>query len=523
MRGAEPRICLAALLVASFALRATLGSVGLDSTRNFDERFTLHNVRALLEGRPPANAYYPGLSYLPQTAVLAASQALYRLTGWERLAVFRGEAFSPTAYLLCRWLAALYGTLAIALVYRVGKRLACLGEAEPASHAAWAGLAGAALLAALPAHVSASAQVKPDVLVVLLALLAFDWSLSAALEPTRRGFLRAGAGVGLAVAAKYTGVGAALPLAVGALVRKPVEESSRSRLLRWLGLAALASIITFLLLNPFLPVVLRYLPELAEIYQRKGAEAGGSHLGVLGAELRFLLRHHGWLLTGVALASLAWLSARAWRAERREERVGASMVLAWPLGYSLLYAAATTLFKGQNYLPVAAFTSIAAGLGIAAAGKWVAVRWPRRRMRPAFAGWSLAALGLFGAVLLFRAPVAEVYREVVPSTYDRAAALLVGRLQPLALSHVVFERRDEPLRVTAGGTRAAMQVVTHLGAEPPEALDLADAEVFLGERLESPRAELYRQRLAAAGAGAQRLEAQPFAAHGPSLAVLLHR
>ncbi len=110
----------------------------------------------------------------------------------------------------------------------------------------------------------------------------------------------------------------------------------------------------------------------------------------------------------------------------------------------------------------------------------------------------------------------------MPSTYDRATALLLDRLQPLGLSHVVFERRDEPLRVTAGGTRAALQVVADLAAEPPEALDLADAEIFLADRLASPQAGFYRQRLAAAGPGAVRFEPRFFSAHGPALVVLLH-
>ncbi len=501
------RVLLAALLVLSFGLRFASSSVGLDSTRNFDERFTLHNVRAFLDGRfVPANGFYPGLSYLPQTLVLAASREVYRATGWEGAAVFLadGQTFSPTAYLLARLLSVLYGTLSVWLVYRLGRRLY-----DPV-----VGLLAALLLSAMPAHLTASVAIKPDVLVVLLVLVAFDLAVSAIEAPTLRRYVQAGAAVGLAVAAKYTGVGAAIPLTLGTLWPRPLEGRRWGRLV----LAGAAAVGAFLLVNPFLPVLLSYLPELTGIYAKKGAEAGGSHLGMLALELRFLVRHHGAVLTGVALASMA---ALAWRARRHpdpRERGRAGLLLAFPLGYSLLYAAATTLFKGQNYLAVGAFTSLAAAWGTTTA--------VRRFALPRLGRWGVPAVAWAASLLVavvLRPGIELVYAEVVPTTHERAGAVLLAAFQPLEAHLLVYERRkreDPPLRVTAGAIKSGTLVVPSLAEVPATSLDRADAEVFLAERLAEPS---YRERWERTPeAGRLRFGPRWFFARGPELVVLFH-
>lgn len=511
------RVALGVLLALAFALRAWHGGVGLDSTRYFDERFSLHNVEAVLRGGglTPVNAYYPGLSYLPQTAVLAVSEALARWTGDGRFAVFGpGGAFSPLAYRLCRLLSALYGVLSLWLLFRIGRRLF-----SPA-----VGLAAALLLAAVPTHVVASAIFKPDVLVVLLTLLAFDWSLTAVERGGAGRYLLAGAGIGLAVAAKYTGAGAALPLVAGVLVGGGLRRSptARWRLLGRLALAAAAAVAAFALLNPALTVVVDFLPELLEIYQRKGAQAGSSHLAVLVAEGRYLLRHHGVVVIAVAAAGLGGLAVRALRGGDAGERRRLAMLLAYPLGYSLLYAAATTLFKGQNYLAVTAFTSLAAAWLLVAAWRRLADRLPALGRRSAMAAaWVVAAVA---AGWLLAPSVRVTYAEAVPATARQAVELLAARLAPVALREVVVERDDErPLWVAVGGSRAATVAVDGFAGLDPAVLDRADAEVFPAARLDGPEADVYLRRLAAAGpAAVTRLDPGLLRAHGPALIVVVH-
>ncbi len=89
-------IALLALLLVSFGLRAWDASQGLNAKRYYDERFPLKNVSGiLLHGEiRPRHAFYLSLSYLPQTAALAASQWLFDVTATSRS---RSSALRATA------------------------------------------------------------------------------------------------------------------------------------------------------------------------------------------------------------------------------------------------------------------------------------------------------------------------------------------------------------------------------------------------------------------------------------------
>lgn len=492
---------LAALLAVSFALRVWYGSADPTSLRFYDERYSFHNVTALwLHDRgEPANAYYPSLSFLPQTALLWASETASRWTGLEILSVRGGpgQPWSPTAYLLCRGLSALYGTLSIYWLFRIGRRL--FGPAV--------GWTAALLLSVVPHHLFSSAMFKPDILVVWLVLVAFEWSLDAVERVDLRRFGVAGVGVGLAVAAKYTGVGAAIPLTVGALAGRRRSRRTWGLLI----LAGLASIVTFLVLNPWIGATLGYLPELAEIYETKGEEAGGSHGGVLLAELGFLWRHHGPAVFPFLLLGAATLVPRA-KAHR-----GVLMTFAWVVGYSALYAAATTLFKGQNYLPVVPFTALWAGWGVVWSVRRAVERMPVLR-QPALG----LLMGLLGLGILFVPAVGRIYGEVVPTQADRAAGWLAGRLPDLDERHVVYETWSEDgFWVRAGGSRAASRPVERLPDVDEKELDRADVEVFPVSRLEGEDADVYLRRLARGGT-VRRFEAEAFRGRGTELLVLLH-
>lgn len=498
------------LLAVTLAMRVWNGSAGLDASRFFDERFSLRNVSMILvDGSSrPANAFYGSLSYLPQTAALWTSQKLYEITGNEIFAIFKdnaGDGWSKTAYFIVRLVCAIFGTLSIWLTFLLGRRLfdPCVG------------LLGAALFAAFPRHILASTEFKPDILVVLLVILTFLWCLDVVQKPSLRAFMWAGAGVGMAVAAKYTGVGVAIPLTVGVLYGGWRER----RTWGWLIGAGLASIFTFALLNIHLAVIIEYLPRIWRIMESKGDATGGSRLDVLGIEFQFLVRHHRWPLMIFVLLGCAGMIRRAWdRSVDFMPRVSAIMVLSYIFGYSLLYAAATKLFKGQNYLPVAAFTSLLAAWTLLGLWNRVASRWTWVR------AWPLAVL-LWGGFLtyVFAYPYDIVYHAVVPSTQRNAEKILRRHLRPLELRRVFYEPLERPLIAsTPGGHWLVTQPRDRLTDEPERTLDGSDAEVFKADRLTGDDAQAYLRRATRQGVRSERIEPSWFEAHGPSLVVLLH-
>lgn len=517
------RLALPALLAAAFALRAWYAVPVLNADRFYDERYSLANVHALVVegGQGKFNGFYPSLSFLPQSLVLAAVDRLHRATGVAALAVFSdtSDGFTATAYLLCRWVTALFAILGLWATYRLGRRL----------FSPEVGLLAAVLLAAMPAHLGNSALFKPDMLVVLLTVVAFGWGLDAGERPSARRFLLAGCGVGLAVAAKYTGVGVAIPVAAAALYGGWRERR------RWggLALAGLASAVTFVALNPHLPVILSYLPRLQRIAEGKAAYYGTTHGSVAVAEGRFLLVHHGPVVLAFVVAGLAGLAWRAAGAGRRNEggaggrgeegseglerRRAAAELVAYVAGYSALLVAGSKAFRGQFYLPVAPFTALAAAWAMAGLWQRLASRWPLLS-RPAVA----AAAWLAAALVLLWPTASLTYFEAVPSTYTQAETLLAGSLPRPWLRRVVYERRERSLQPRQGANPMAMVAVERLDQVPPEDLDRADAEVFFGDRLAGAGDGFLLARLAKRAGPAVRLEPRPFRAWGPPLVVIVH-
>ena len=513
--GRSPRWVVWALLaitLVGLGLRLWIAGARPDNTRHFDERFSLRNVEVfVLEGSLEAkNAYYPNLSWLPQAVVLRASEGLHRATGIEALSVFSersSDGWSKTAYYLARGVSVLWGVLGILTVFVLGRRL--FGPRV--------GLAAAALIAALPPHIVASGLIKPDILVSLMVTVTFLWGLDAAARPTLGRFLLAGVGVGLAVSAKYTGVGAAFPVVVAALWGgwRPARL-----LLRRTGLLAAAgtsAVAVFFLLNPHAAVVFEYLPRLWGIMESKGEAGGGSHLDVLVQEAMYPVRHHGLLLAALAAGGGVAVAARLLRRGDGARRREAAMLLAYALGYPLLYAASTRLFKGQNILPVASFTALLAGWALIALWDRAARLWPALRR-----GWVAGLLALAAAAVLFARPARIVYETAVPSTYDRASRYLTALLGPPEAVRVYYEKRDRALAPNRAGHRLTSLAVDRLTKVPADDLRRADGAVFFADRLQEDGADFYVRRVAERAGRARRFEAQPFEAWGPELVVVLH-
>lgn len=504
---------LAGLLLVSFALRLWDASQGLHAGRYFDERFTLKNVTQILDGDfRPRHAFYLSLSYLPQAAVLAASRGLYDLTGIEALSIYSEQAadrYSPTAYLLCRLCNVLYGVFSLWMVFLIGRRLG----------SAWVGLVAAAVLAAFHRHVLSSAEFKPDILVVFLTTVTFYWTLAAAFRPTLGRYLRLGLGIGLTVSAKYTGIASCLPITAAALYHGFGPRRDR-RQLGWLVLAGLTSFVTFVALNPFLAVVFRYIPKLVNGYAAHGKAEHSNHWVVFLRQINFLIVHHGWLTALFVLAGtigILWRLRRPAPEDTPEWRIGWSLVLSIVLGYSFLHAVGMTLFRGQNYMPVAPFTSLLAAWAMVETWRALTRRVPALAARPiAVAVWTVAGLLLLGQQL------AVVYGRVIPSNWSAAREVLTARLAPLELRHVAYEKVAGALRL-GGKNRALTTAVDRLDQLDPALLDRADAEVFPERRLDGPATEFYRRRIARLDPRqVVRVSSRLFRNRGETVVLLLH-
>lgn len=506
-RSTAARLALAVVLVYALGLRLWPAFTDLDPSRHYDERFGFDNVRSLLVDRSiePRHAFYPSLSYVPHTGFVAASQTLHEWTGIDLFEVLERnapEGFTPTAYLLARTVSLLAGLLSLWVTYRLGARIA----------GPWTGVLAAFFLASTLSHIQHSALFKPDILVVLFSAVALLWSLEAALEPSLRRYAAVGAAIGLAMSAKYTGINAALPIAVVAGV-----AGWRDRR-HWRGLvgAGAVSIVLFVALNPSLGKLFEYLPRILDIYASKGAAEGGSHLAVVGRQARFLVGHHGIVVAAAALLGSAVALRRLTGAETSEtRRLGAALLLAHSLGYSTLYALTTTLFRGQNYLPVSISVAVLAG--------WAAV-WSGRRLGRGLHGRAVRFLLPAAFLLLVAAvaqrPLSSVYHTEVPRTIDRAAAAAVQGLDHLDMRSVYFERHQDRQRLP---TPLPMAVpAERLSEIPPLELDLADAEIFPSARLEGEEGADYMRRLLRPGARARRIGPRFLASHGPGLVVLRH-
>lgn len=511
-------VLLALLIAASLALNVWYASDGLHAGRYWDERFSLQNVQAILDSGSlrPANGYYQALSYLPQTAVLAASRALHRRTGHEPLAVLDQEGeFTPTAYLLCRLLQTLYGAGSLLLTFAVGRRLFSPGI----------GLLAAFFLAATPWHVQASSIYKPDVLLMLTVLLTLWWSLRALARPSDLRWLLAGCGVALAASTKLNGALACVPVVVGVLGS---EGSWRLRARRLL-VAAGGGLALFALLNPFFVLYPTYFVRNLDHYAARAEAYGGTHLAVLWRAAGLLVDGavHGPVVGTLALlAGTAFALGLLRRTGRFRAPVEGWMLLSAPLAYALAYATVTAHFKGNNFVPVIPFSSLLAAWGLVGICRRAGARWPR--LRSPWVRAPAAAL-LVGALAV--APFLYSYRRRVPTTEELALAFLDRRfeLEAPTAARLVYseapgaEAGASPIADTLPAAPLAVVPVTRLEALSPRRLEAADGEIFPASRLDEAGAGWYRRRLAEPPArAAGRFAPVPFAARGPARIAIGH-
>jgi hypothetical protein len=492
---------LALVLAMAFGARLWMA---LSAPRFFDDHYVLNNILPFLNGAlQPRQSYYGTLSWLPQALFVKVCDFLHSRTGLAALAV-RGtqfEGFTLGAFRIMRMFVVFYALVSLWVIYLVGRRLF-----SPA-----VGLAAAAVLAAYPQHVRSSIQLKPDMMALMLTLITLYWTVEAVRSPRLSRFLRSGVGVGLAASAKYIGLASCLPLTVWSLWAGLRDR----RLWAWLVLAGLASIVTFLVLNPFFGEVLHFGNRLVWYYGRKAHEEQSGHLDVWRGELDFLIYQHGWFL-GACLLLGTFLLARRFRS-REEDGAAAVLPLSLALGYPVVHGLGMTLFYPHNLLPALGGTALVCAWGMVRGGQWLLER-PAARLRvTSFLVWALP-----GAFLLAR-PFAYAYGRLVPDNWVMAESTLRAELGSPEIRHVAYEPEDARLGLAAGWRSPALTAVPILAALPPAQLDLTDAELFPLSRARGFQAAFYQgRRRRLAPECAREIHASPFRSQGEPLLLLLH-
>ena len=473
------------LLHALLALWLALHNLG--PTDFWDEKFNVENVLSILgtgELRP-ANAFYGPVSYWPQTALLAAMDRLAAASGVELLAVRQADgALSAPARMAARLVSLLWGSLAIVWTARLARRLF-----SPA-----VGLTAAAVLAGSPWAIRGLVDFKPDSLLLFATLLALGWLLDAVERPGTGRFALAGAGVGLAAAAKLNGVFLAPVFLLGVVLARPAAGWLRR--VRWLLLGGLAAAGVYLALSPWVGDTLSHLERNVRHYRGGGAAMGRGELvwallGDLAAP-----EFHGPLLGGVAyLGILLGLLAVARRRIGRERLGLALPFFAFPVVYLLLYVASTTYYKQNNFLQLLPFTAVA----VAATARAIGARAGRRAAAGAMAAVAAVALAQ---------GVHWTYAAVVPTTGERVARILRDRLEPLAPRLGIFAGDEEaaPWAWRYRSSDGTMEFVSWRpvevpGAVPDAELDLADCELLplAAGSVELPAARRRRELVTWAG------------------------
>lgn len=399
------------ILVASLGVRMWYGNFEPRPSRFWDEQYTLDNIRPVYADASlaPVSGYYPSpwVSVPPALALWSAESARSVTGGaWVAMDPSNGR-FVPGAYRIMRWLQALYGTAGVLLIFLIGRRM----------FDTRVGLLAATLLGAMPWHIHASGYIKPDAQLVAFVLLAFLAALAALDRPTAWRHGLAGLAIALAASAKLTGVVIAVALGVGTLLLARREPTR----LVLLGLSGVLAFLAFIATNPYWQGYLHLIRGLRRDYALRTEAA--SPWGIPGDLIRQILDNFGLgpLAGALAIGGIATLAFAAvtGRGARSIDRVRIAAMLAFPVVHTAMYAAQTSYFKGNNFLPVLPFAILAAS--------WALVALTTRTPRPEIA---LAIAGVAVVGLAANAGASYVYRSVTPETHDLASSFIhrgIGR------------------------------------------------------------------------------------------------
>ena len=315
---------LAAIVLAAAALRVHHLDWGLPDL--FEEATPFFQGWDMWHWGPPLSVdpdpqffRYPSLTFYVHFAAQGVAAALFRATGQVASLADIPVAFladrSPFLF-TSRLVTALLGVATIWAVFLLGRRIGGVA----------AGLAAAALIAVNPFHIESSQHIEVDVPLAFFIAWGLGECVRLLGEPTLRRHLFAGALVGLATSAKYTGALLAAPLLTAHLLAQ--WDAGGWRRAARLAAAAGAAVAAFAVTSPYvlldLPLARKEIATEQEHMQR-------GHFG-LDTTLAWrpyaeaLPKHVlGWPVT---LAAAAGLVVGAMR-RRRERIVVATFVVVY--------------------------------------------------------------------------------------------------------------------------------------------------------------------------------------------------
>jgi 4-amino-4-deoxy-L-arabinose transferase-like glycosyltransferase len=352
---------LVAILLTAAALRLWHLDFGLPALNDPDEPvFIMTALDMLREGRlNPGWFGHPAtlLFYLLALVIVGVAVLGELLGRWSGSEAFVAAVFADPGILVLpmRGMSVAFGLASVLLTWRLGRRIA-----GPST-----GLAAALLLACNTVHVELSQLIRTDVLATALMGWSMLHALFAAENDQRRHHIWAGIAAGLACAAKWPAVLVLAAPAAAILWR----ARSEAQALRLLPVAPIVTVVTLLLVSPYLlfdyPTVLRDLT--AEARPVHPGATGYGFLGNLGWYLRYpLAGSFGW-------AGLALIVLGAFGICRR--RTAAAVVLL-PTGAAIVLALATQALVWERWLvPVLPIAAILAAIGLATLVRRLPLRW----------------------------------------------------------------------------------------------------------------------------------------------------
>ncbi|MEJ2085361.1 MAG: glycosyltransferase family 39 protein [Acidobacteriota bacterium] len=513
------RVALGALLFWGLVLRVWFATPGLDSTRFWDERYPLENVRPIVQEGSfrPANGLHPAFTHLPHALVLRACQLVHDRTGSPAFEMLdeRGE-FTATAYLICRLIHTLFGVASLFLVFLIGRRMG--GDRL--------GLLAAFLLAVVPYHIQASVKFMADGMLIFSLCLAFYLSLRAVDRSSLGSYLVVGAAIGLALSSKFNAGPIAIPLVVGTFL----SDDRSWRTFCYLVLAGAASVVVFLSINPYVVIDFEIyrssFGRTLRIYERHGKSTGvDSPLDLVSYSIRALLSPliHGRVVGILAIAGALGVGASSIRDARRSQHACYwLMLLSYLVAYPTLYALSTSNPDSHNWLPMSPFLALTASWMVVTIWDRLRAVLPFEMARPVAVGCLLLLVGS-----LAWSATSFTYKTVIPRTGDQALAVLSRELRRPPPGRVVVS--EHPFAFWDRQTRhlrrhLAVSIEDDLSSLPKTRLKFADAEVFPASRLKARQSGVfYRQRLESSPARQVfRLDPKLFKSWGPSLVAIVH-
>ena len=497
---------LGLLLLWALAVRVLFSWPDPTMNRLWDERYNAGNVAAVLahDQWRPVRTHYPTLSYLPHAATLKVYETARSLPWLSSLPTTFGIAPDGRPYLtriavrVSRIIQALLGTASLFVLFLIGRRL----------FGPWVGLGAAFLLAVAPWHMRQSAVFKPDVMLVLTAVLTLYAILSARRSESLRGYALAGAMVGATAAAKWNGAALALPL-LFAIALGGVRDVRL--LVRRTAAAAAGGAGVLLLLNPWLVLApemyRRHLGSTVSHYRERLAEVGA---GFFDQPLNAVTSLAGSVyfspvLGACGLLGLGWMLLLALRARREVlgplpgERRGATVADALVVavffgGYVASLWVVTRYPKPPNWLIVAPVVALAGGWFL---GRLVnaARALPERRLTIVALAILATVAGLAGLDKA-RFVHTAVYDENVPLT-SAEAARTAGRPKPLRgrtfITELPLGNQDFDPRIWNGNYVSTLIRTDSIATESRSEREAADILLFPASRLEPGQDSVYRE------------------------------